>query len=204
MCARFREPRSLKPRTSSWPRRPWPTPAFQVASGRSAWRSFKEICRRGGLARSGNKPELQRRIVDVLTTTSRRRKRASERICGAHRPEFLGSSCAGPDARPSLADQLLASGQARQVVVRAPPLENAAPSTSAGRDRRAALDPFLPLVDGSSTLRSFCRRGATRGSPSVSSPAGARATTSSCCAAPLRARRRAALSTAGRWGRNFR
>ena len=50
---------------------------------------------------------------------------------------------------PSLADQLLASGQARQVVVRAPPLENAAPSTSAGRDRCAALDPFLPLVDGS-------------------------------------------------------
>ena len=45
------------------------------------------------------------------------------------------------------------------------------------------------------TLRSFCRRGATRGSPSVSSPAGARATTSSCCAALAAVDALAALPT---------
>ena len=110
---------------------------------------LKEVCRQGGLARSGNKPELQRRIVDVLTTTSFATEARAERIRALIDPSFSAPAAPVPMRGPSLADQLLASGQARQVVVRAPPLENAAPSTSAGRDRCAALDPFLPLVDGS-------------------------------------------------------
>ena len=77
---------------------------------------LKEICRQGGLARSGNKPELQRRIVDVLTTTSFATEARAERIRALIDPSFSAPAAPVPMRGPSLAGQLIASGQARQVL----------------------------------------------------------------------------------------
>ena len=124
---------------------------------------LKEVCRQGGLARSGNKPELQRRIVDVLTTTSFATEARAERIRALIDPNFSAPAAPVPMRGPSLAGQLIASGQARQVVVRAPPLENAALLRLRAATAAPRSTPSCRSSTARSTSRSFCRRGATRG-----------------------------------------